>query len=859
MQFIESKGNICLVGKFINEIALHDIDVVPELYQQKQRDRDNNLFHLTFLLSSQIDKSNIINILNELNTNKQLVDITNILHVGLGNISSLCYYQVIYFPLGNKWLVENGFSKKDFHITVGFKDHDIHDKSKGLLTTVEHTIKKQNILNFTKKINSIDDINIFLSIMNGDTELLSQKTELLFNEKKYNETIQEINTVLSIDPNNLKCHIRLLQCYKKQLFFLQNEENVDDVYKKMELNEDILLCVNNILDNKNYKLTSEQINFLHTEKIKVIIKITAIIGPENKTELKIPNGKIKLPNYTSWIIPGYLGGCGLPKYPDQIKLFELYNISLIITLREEELNKNLFKDTSVKNNHFVINDHQAPTLKQIIEIVNLIEENLSMGTGVMIHCLGGKGRTGTLLACYIAKNGLSRFPAINPPCMYPAETIKLLRSLRPISIETNVQENSLKEYITYLSNISMTQTETIKSNSKGELIMLIGLPGSGKSTFSEYLKDKYYIISQDEIGSRSKCEELMGKMIKQNSIILDRCNVEADDRHTWFKLAFEPKSCIAIFFDIDPTICKKRVTNRVNHKTIEYGSKSAGNIIDGFYKKLQPPSINENFFSEIHTVRTSMEAYNLLKNRFQVTISNINTGNDVIEDIIKFPRTQHLLNLGSMTSDDIIINDKIKHYFVNTYVTVQEKIDGSNMGISYDPETCQFVVQNRSKVITSGYHAQYSRLDNYLNNHYNDLYNLLSDGKYILYGEWMQSTHTIYYDQVPDYFVAYDLFDKQMNQFKSFDQFRAILKDTDIQIIPVIYEGITNKIDDYKKFLNNNSSFSSTEKIEGVYVRIDSDVSNIYRAKIVGEGFRQNLHERDDTVWNGSQLNKIIK
>ena len=842
MQFIELKGNICLVGKFINEIALHDINTVPEFYQQKQRERDNNLFHITFLLSSQIDKSNIINILNELNTNKQLTDTTNILHMGLGNISSLCYYQIIYFPLGNNWLVEKGFSKKDFHITVGFKDNDIHDKSKGIQTIIEHTIKKQNILNFIKKINSIDDINIFLGMVNNDIELLSHKTELLFNEKKYDETIQEINIILNIDPNNLKCHIRLLQCYKK-----------------MELNEDILLCVNDILNNKNYKLTSEQINFLHTEKIKVIIKITAMMGPENKTELKIPNGKIKLPNYTSWIIPGYLGGCGLPKYPDQIKLFELYNISLVITLREEELNKNLFKDTSVKNRHFLVNDHQAPTLKQIIEIVTLIEENLSAGRGVMIHCLGGKGRTGTLLACYIAKNGLSRFPVPNGPSMYPAETIKLLRSLRPISIETSVQENSLKEYITHLSNISMTQTETIKSNSKCELIMLIGLPGSGKSTFSESLKDKYYIISQDEIGSRSKCEELMGKMIKQNSIILDRCNVEADDRHIWFKLAFEPKSCIAIFFDIDPTICKKRVTNRVNHKTIEYGSKSAGNIIDGFYKKLQPPSNNEKFFSEIHTVRSSIEAYNLLKNRFQVTISDINTGNDVVEDIIKFPRTQHLINLGSMTSDDILINDKIKQYFVNTYVTVQEKIDGSNMGISYDPEICQFVVQNRSKVITSGYHAQYSRLDNYLNDHYNDLYNLLNDGKYILYGEWMQSTHTIYYDRVPDYFVAYDLFDKQMNQFKSFSEFRAILKNTDIQIIPVIYEGITNKIDDYKKFLNNKSSFSSTEKIEGIYVRIDSDVSNIYRAKIVKEEFKQNLHERDDTVWNGSQLNKIIK
>ena len=92
-------------------------------------------------------------------------------------------------------------------------------------------------------------------------------------------------------------------------------------------------------------------------------------------------------------------------------------------------------------------------MEQIIEMVNLMEEFMGKGMGVLVHCLGGKGRSGVILACYIIKNGLNRFPDLNQPItMYPAEALKLLRSMRPISVETTAQEKILHDYAMYLSN-----------------------------------------------------------------------------------------------------------------------------------------------------------------------------------------------------------------------------------------------------------------------------------------------------------------------------------------------------------------------------------------------------------------------
>ena len=52
-----------------------------------------------------------------------------------------------------------------------------------------------------------------------------------------------------------------------------------------------------------------------------------------------------------------------------------------------------------------------------------------------MHCGGGLGRTGTLLACYLVRQGL---PA--------AEAIERVRAVRPGSVETRQQAQAVHAY-----------------------------------------------------------------------------------------------------------------------------------------------------------------------------------------------------------------------------------------------------------------------------------------------------------------------------------------------------------------------------------------------------------------------------
>ena len=60
----------------------------------------------------------------------------------------------------------------------------------------------------------------------------------------------------------------------------------------------------------------------------------------------------------------------------------------------------------------------------------------------MAHCFWGRGRTGTMLACYLVKDeGISA-----------EDAIKRIRDLRPYSVETYEQEDAVIEYAEYLKS-----------------------------------------------------------------------------------------------------------------------------------------------------------------------------------------------------------------------------------------------------------------------------------------------------------------------------------------------------------------------------------------------------------------------
>jgi atypical dual specificity phosphatase len=78
---------------------------------------------------------------------------------------------------------------------------------------------------------------------------------------------------------------------------------------------------------------------------------------------------------------------------------------------------------------------------------------------------------------------------------------------------------------------------------------------------------------------------------------------------------------------------------------------------------------------------------------------------DTPAGFFKFPRTHHLIDTGgsAMTRDDLLVDKKRKQLFIGPnakLVSVQEKVDGANLGISIDKDY-NIILQNRSHYVTS--------------------------------------------------------------------------------------------------------------------------------------------------------------
>ena len=74
------------------------------------------------------------------------------------------------------------------------------------------------------------------------------------------------------------------------------------------------------------------------------------------------------------------------------------------------------------------------------QVDRFLEAVAPEGACVLVHCGGGKGRAGTVAACCVAMWGTPPDVAADRPVMSAQEAVRLVRSSRPGSIETQEQE-----------------------------------------------------------------------------------------------------------------------------------------------------------------------------------------------------------------------------------------------------------------------------------------------------------------------------------------------------------------------------------------------------------------------------------
>jgi ATP-dependent RNA circularization protein (DNA/RNA ligase family) len=111
----------------------------------------------------------------------------------------------------------------------------------------------------------------------------------------------------------------------------------------------------------------------------------------------------------------------------------------------------------------------------------------------------------------------------------------------------------------------------------------------------------------------------------------------------------------------------------------------------------------------------------------------------------------------------------------------------------------------------------------------------------VLYGEWCYAKHTSFYDRLPDWFIAFDVFDSEAARFWSTTRRNKLLAKLGIQSVPEIDRGRFN-LSNLLVMLNGTSGFGGTNR-EGIYLRRESEDWLLERAKLVRPEFVQSINE----------------
>lgn len=576
-------------------------------------------------------------------------------------------------------------------------------------------------------------------------------------------------------------------------------------------------------------------------------------------------------------IKNLLAGSAYPQSASTISAISGLGIKHVLTIHEEALSTSIVTLAAdlygISCHHFPVRDRTAPTLIALTEACEMIERALHKEEGVLVHCQGGVGRTNTVIAAYLIKIlGISASDAI--------ATVSSQRK----TILSEEQRDVLKQFWVACSNSHCVDDRQQNENRQQDedrsqdgglhenpgrpliqlppVLLLCGLAASGKSTFSQALlrcNDEgggskqmmmFRRVNKDDMRAKGQCEDVFMSSIRDQqrdwqsgTIIVDTCNLTVSKRRYWQAMSHHTRMW-CIFFDVPLEECKYRIRHRKNHPIIPAGEAGI-KILDSMHKELEVPSLSEGF-EKIVRLTSDEDVSQLLSSwgiRFVPPLDPAmesyadNNNSCTSVKLHKFPRTPHAVDLGGATRDDKVMNMvELKGILESgNSLIVEEKIDGANLGIFITPDG-QIITQNRSHFVTSSYHPQFAPLSKWIAQRTDDLWTILDPGRHVLFGEWMYATHSIPYQRLPGWFVAYDLFDRIEGVFYSRDRLAAVLALTSIPHIALVQEGGVSTIDELRSLVVGPSSYNDSFR-EGIVIRVCDRDRLLARMKLVRPDF----------------------
>ncbi len=202
----------------------------------------------------------------------------------------------------------------------------------------------------------------------------------------------------------------------------------------------------------------------------------------------------------------------------------------------------------------------------------------------------------------------------------------------------------------------------------------------------------------------------------------------------------------------------------------------------------------------------------------------------------KYNRTFHLLWSPGATSDDKMAHDVSS--LLNIPIVVSEKVDGSNVSL----ETDAVYARSHANVPT---HPSFDLLKAL----HSQVKHLITPD-YQVFGEWVFAVHSLAYDKLPGYFLAFGVRDLRTNRWASWDNVEATASGLAVPTVPVLFRGVVKTDTELERLtctLASQPSALGTIR-EGVVVRVAGAFDDKDFSTSVNKMVRAN-HVQTDEHW----------
>lgn len=140
-----------------------------------------------------------------------------------------------------------------------------------------------------------------------------------------------------------------------------------------------------------------------------------------------------------WLVGGLLAGMARPGIGGDVDrqcrhLIER-GVGLLVCLEERAYRADAIRAHGIEHHHIPVPDMAPPSFSQAVDLCRLAESAIGENRGIVLHCRGGLGRTGTGLAAILIWFGDSADDAVAK-----------VRAVQPLAIQSAAQTRFLTEF-----------------------------------------------------------------------------------------------------------------------------------------------------------------------------------------------------------------------------------------------------------------------------------------------------------------------------------------------------------------------------------------------------------------------------